>query len=85
MATSAECSEQGAFGKDFGKSCVTSDLLQQCASGLIRNAAFDSQSALADGGIDGGQGGFLTRDPRAVERKKYGRPKARRSFQFSKR
>ena len=28
-------------------------------------------------------GGFLTRDPRAVERKKYGRPKARRSFQFS--
>ena len=30
-------------------------------------------------------GGFLTRDPRAVERKKYGRPKARRSFQFSKR
>jgi small subunit ribosomal protein S9 len=30
-------------------------------------------------------GGFLTRDPRVVERKKYGRPKARRSFQFSKR
>ena len=29
--------------------------------------------------------GFLTRDPRAVERKKYGKPKARRSFQFSKR
>jgi small subunit ribosomal protein S9 len=29
--------------------------------------------------------GFLTRDSRAVERKKYGRPKARRSFQFSKR
>ena len=29
-------------------------------------------------------GGFLTRDPRAVERKKYGRPNARRSFQFSK-
>jgi small subunit ribosomal protein S9 len=31
------------------------------------------------------QFGFLTRDPRTVERKKYGRPKARRSFQFSKR
>jgi small subunit ribosomal protein S9 len=31
------------------------------------------------------QGGFLTRDPRTVERKKYGRRKARRSFQFSKR
>src|ERR671918_1044126 len=30
-------------------------------------------------------GGFLTRDPRRVERKKYGLRKARRSFQFSKR
>jgi small subunit ribosomal protein S9 len=30
-------------------------------------------------------GGFLTRDARVVERKKYGRAKARRSFQFSKR
>ncbi|MEK6478502.1 30S ribosomal protein S9 [Catalinimonas sp. 4WD22] len=29
--------------------------------------------------------GFLTRDPRMVERKKYGRRKARRAFQFSKR
>jgi small subunit ribosomal protein S9 len=29
--------------------------------------------------------GFLTRDPRIVERKKYGKKKARRSFQFSKR
>ena len=31
------------------------------------------------------QAGFLTRDSRVVERKKYGRRKARRSFQFSKR
>ena len=31
------------------------------------------------------QGEFLTRDPRMVERKKYGHKKARRSFQFSKR
>lgn len=30
-------------------------------------------------------GGFMTRDSRTVERKKYGRRKARRSFQFSKR
>lgn len=30
-------------------------------------------------------GGYLTRDPRMVERKKYGRRKARRRFQFSKR
>ena len=29
--------------------------------------------------------GFLTRDPRMVERKKYGQPKARKKFQFSKR
>ena len=31
------------------------------------------------------KGGFLTRDSRSVERKKYGRAKARRRFQFSKR
>ncbi|MBX3443373.1 MAG: 30S ribosomal protein S9 [Planctomyces sp.] len=31
------------------------------------------------------EGGFLTRDSRMVERKKYGHKKARRSFQFSKR
>lgn len=31
------------------------------------------------------QGGFLTRDSRVVERKKYGRAKARKKFQFSKR
>jgi small subunit ribosomal protein S9 len=31
------------------------------------------------------EGGFLTRDPRKVERKKYGQPKARKRFQYSKR
>ena len=31
------------------------------------------------------KGGFLTRDSRVVERKKYGRPRPARSFQFSKR
>lgn len=31
------------------------------------------------------KGGFLTRDPRMVERKKYGQPGARKRFQFSKR
>lgn len=30
-------------------------------------------------------GGYLTRDPRQVERKKYGQPKARKRFQYSKR
>lgn len=38
----------------------------------------DLDSALRDGG-------YLTRDPRMVERKKYGHKKARKSFQFSKR
>jgi small subunit ribosomal protein S9 len=38
-----------------------------------------------DLGPDLRKGGFLTRDPRVVERKKYGKVKARRSFQFSKR
>lgn len=31
------------------------------------------------------KGGFLTRDPREVERKKYGQPKARKRYQYSKR
>jgi small subunit ribosomal protein S9 len=31
------------------------------------------------------EAGFLTRDPRKVERKKYGQPGARKRFQFSKR
>ena len=31
------------------------------------------------------EAGFMTRDPRMVERKKYGQPKARKRFQFSKR
>ena len=31
------------------------------------------------------QGGFLTRDPREKERKKYGQPGARKRFQYSKR
>ncbi len=31
------------------------------------------------------RGGFLMRDPRQVERKKYGQPKARKRFQYSKR
>jgi small subunit ribosomal protein S9 len=38
----------------------------------------DLEAALRDGG-------YLTRDPRMVERKKYGHKKARESFQFSKR
>lgn len=42
---------------------------------------------LANGGLRGAlkKAGFLTRDARKVERKKYGRPGARKRFQFSKR
>jgi small subunit ribosomal protein S9 len=43
---------------------------------VVENA--ESKSALR-------KEGFITRDPRMVERKKFGRRKARRSFQFSKR
>lgn len=44
----------------------------------LMNASLDYQGMLRDGS-------FLTRDARKVERKKYGRRGARRSFQFSKR
>ena len=44
---------------------------------------YDIKVNLDGGGFTGH--GFLTRDARAVERKKPGRPKARRRFQFSKR
>lgn len=55
-------------------------------AGAIRHAI---ARALATFGDDNKKAlkkaGFLTRDPRMVERKKPGRPKARRRFQFSKR
>ena len=47
------------------------------ARALVKVNAEDKKALRADG--------FMTRDPRAVERKKPGRPKARRRFQFSKR
>jgi small subunit ribosomal protein S9 len=55
-------------------------------AGAIRHAISRALAAL---GIDNRKilkkAGFLTRDPRMVERKKPGQPKARRRFQFSKR
>ncbi|MCY4158948.1 MAG: 30S ribosomal protein S9 [Bacteroidetes bacterium] len=48
------------------------------ASRALVQADEDRRKALRDAG-------FLTRDPRMVERKKYGQPKARKRFQFSKR
>ena len=55
-----------------------------------RVGQYDVVATVKGGGLSGQAGavkreGFLTRDSRVVERKKYGRPKARRSFQFSKR
>jgi small subunit ribosomal protein S9 len=47
------------------------------ARALIKINAEDKKALRAEG--------FVTRDPRAVERKKPGQPKARRRFQFSKR
>lgn len=47
------------------------------ARALVRINAEDKKALRAEG--------FMTRDPRAVERKKPGQPKARRRFQFSKR
>ena len=51
---------------------------------------YDIKVTLCGGGFTGQSQalraeGFMTRDPRAVERKKPGQPKARRRFQFSKR
>ena len=47
------------------------------ARALVKINADDKETLRAEG--------FMTRDPRAVERKKPGQPKARRRFQFSKR
>ncbi len=55
-------------------------LIQQPLVATNRNGQYD---VTLRGALK--KGGFLTRDSRVVERKKYGRAKARRSFQFSKR
>ena len=55
-------------------------------AGAVRHG-LSKALAVFDGELRGAlkAAGFLTRDSRVVERKKYGKPKARRSFQFSKR
>ena len=55
-----------------------SEAIRLGASRALVKADEDHRKPLRDAG-------FLTRDPRMVERKKYGRPKARKRFQFSKR
>lgn len=55
-------------------------------AGAIRHAIARSLAVLGeDNKKSMKKAGFLTRDPRMVERKKPGQPKARRRFQFSKR
>ena len=67
------------------------DLLFQPASDRLRDAMRPSgpdlrhAQILSEDRTTVKRAGFLTRDSRVVERKKYGRAKARRSFQFSKR
>jgi small subunit ribosomal protein S9 len=58
-------------------------ILQQPVIAAARTGQFDIIATVTGGGLK--KGGFLTRDSRVVERKKYGKAKARRSFQFSKR
>src|SRR6476646_3340711 len=70
-------------------------LIQQPLVAAARAGQYDVICTVAGGGLSGQagavrhgiskKGGFLTRDSRVVERKKYGRAKARKSFQFSKR
>lgn len=66
-----------AFVKGGGWSGQAGAVRLGIARGLVQ-ASESNKKALRDAG-------FLTRDSRKVERKKYGRKKARKSFQFSKR
>jgi small subunit ribosomal protein S9 len=69
------------------------DIVAKTRGGGIRGQADAIRHGIAkalveyDQGLHGAlrQAGFLTRDPRVKERKKYGRKRARRGFQFSKR
>ncbi len=69
------------------------DILMNCAGGGIHGQAGAARLGIARALVIFNpelrsrlrQGGFLTRDPRAKERKKYGQKGARKRFQFSKR
>ena len=63
---------------DGGGSTGQSQALRLAIARALVKVNADDKKALR-------QAGFITRDPREVERKKPGRPKARRRFQFSKR
>ena len=90
----AAASEQG-YSKVFG---ITSREGQYDVVATVKGGGLSGQAGAVKHGISQAitkyepilrvpvkAAGFLTRDSRTVERKKYGRAKARRSFQFSKR
>ncbi len=85
------------LGDFFPRSSLVS-LIQQPFTATDTLGAFDVKATVNGGGMAGQagavdemhrkklrDGGLLTRDPRAVERKKPGQPGARKRFQFSKR
>jgi small subunit ribosomal protein S9 len=68
------------------------DVVAQCLGGGIAGQAGAIRHGISKALLEAGDTrpvlrklGFLTRDPRVKERKKYGRKRARRGFQFSKR
>lgn len=69
------------------------DVIAKCAGGGISGQAGAVRHGISKALLEAGDDmrtplrrqGFLTRDPRVKERKKYGRKRARRGFQFSKR
>ena len=75
---------------DYFPSTILQYVVKQPLNLLNVAEKYDIKVNLFGGGFTGQSQalraeGFMTRDPRAVERKKPGRPKARRRFQFSKR
>ena len=89
----AKATKQRDFTEYFARP-VLQMVVKQPLVATGRETQFDIVATVSGGGLSGQAGalrralkaaGFLTRDSRVVERKKYGRAKARRSFQFSKR
>ena len=73
---------------DYFPNPILQYIVKQPLSTLDVAEKYDIKVNLVGGGYKGQalrKEGFMTRDPRAVERKKPGQPKARKRFQFSKR
>jgi small subunit ribosomal protein S9 len=81
-----EVGQDGKFGSEFDVDVSVSGSGLSGQAGAVRHGIAKALSDFEPGLRPQLKGhGFLTRDPRVVERKKYGKKKARRSFQFSKR